>query len=717
MKKGLLSILAGALLVVGCQNYDDQFDSLESQINALAAQVSAITQVQSDLSALASQVSSLAGSQLTAADLASVTTQVDAIKTQIDALGAVGEEVDNLNEEVDEILEALGELLQANAVINQNIKITNTAELDYVESLIGTEEDDPTVIINGTLEVLGADLDSDALAARLNSVVSKIRTVIGTTTITADAATIDASTIGFIDGDANISNKVTISGLATVSGDLDLGHYGDVDLNQLVSVNSLDLTNSVSITTLNIGNLSGTINGFNFPNATTISLGDVAIGVVTVTATKAETFTWGYDSAISSGLLLNTASNTVIFMQSVPSIAAQVTLTNNNDGSQTHLDALTTVTTAGSLVNPAKTIAMGAVTTVSGSLKIDGVTAVDMPVLSRNAGLGAISASAATAFTAPSLTPGASITTKASATISIASLVTSTHFTASPTIQGLVTSKQSTTINLSAFPALKSADITVDGTKSTSISVIVDSGSGELTSLNVAGVVNTLTVAGAPKLTSLATTGEITDFTVMNTSTMTTIDFGHTFISGDTAATVTVSGVTAITSLDMSSLTKVKTVDVYFNTKLASIVAPSSTVLAEPVATISVTLLGNALTGNYDKATAGSETTPYATASIQSDELAGFKTFIEAYAAQADRTSTGTTTFDTSSGIANIKYNMDVDVVTIDGGTTTNTLAAALDADVAAEQGLDAADGTDDDVTDSVNAVSTKNELDIVTTE
>jgi prefoldin subunit 5 len=180
MKKGLLSILAGALVIVGCQNYDDQFDSLEQQINALASQVSAITQVQSDLSALATQVSSLAGSQLTAADLASVTTQVDAIKTQIDALSAVGEEVDNLNEEVDEILEALGELLQANAVIEQDLKISNEAELEYVEGLIGTEEDDPTVIIKGTLEVLGASLDEDALAASLNAVVSKVKTVIGT---------------------------------------------------------------------------------------------------------------------------------------------------------------------------------------------------------------------------------------------------------------------------------------------------------------------------------------------------------------------------------------------------------------------------------------------------------------------------------------------------------------------------------------------------------
>ncbi len=700
---------------MGCQNYDDQFDSLEQQINALAAQASAITQVQSDLSALATQVSGLAG-QLSAADLASVTSQVDAIKTQIDGLASVGEEVDNLNEEVDEILEALGELLQANAVINQNIKISNTAELDYVESLIGTEEDDPTVIINGTLEVLGADLDSDALAARLNAVVAKIRTVIGTTTITADAATIDASTLGFIDGDANISNKVTISGLATVSGDLDLGHFGDLDLNQLVSVKSLDLTNAASITTLNIGNLSGTLNTKEYAIATSISLGDIAISGQ-VTATKAETFTWGYDSAISSDLALTTASNTVVFMQSVPSIAAVVTLTNNHDGSQTHLDALTTITNAGSLVNPAKTIAMGALTTVSGTLTINGVTAVDMPVLTTQGAM--ISASAATAFTAPSLTPGATIATKASATISIASVVNPAHFTASPTIEGLVTSAQSTTLDLGVFPSLKTADITVDGTKSTSIAVSANVSNTALTSLNVAGVVNTLNVVAAPKLTSLSTTGNITDFTVANTSTMTSIDFGHSFISGDTAATVTVSGVTAITALDLSSLTKVKTVNLVNNTKLASVVAPNATTLAEPVAAISVTLNGNALTGNYNKAVAGSETTPYAEASIQSNDLSGFKTYIEAYAAQTDRTSTGsasaTSTYVGASG--SITYNMNIDVVTIDGGTTTNTLSAALDADTAAENGLDASANTADDTTDSVGGVTTKNELDIVTTE
>ena len=49
MKKGLLSILASALLVVGCQNYDDQFSALETQINALASTVAGLSQVQSDL--------------------------------------------------------------------------------------------------------------------------------------------------------------------------------------------------------------------------------------------------------------------------------------------------------------------------------------------------------------------------------------------------------------------------------------------------------------------------------------------------------------------------------------------------------------------------------------------------------------------------------------------------------------------------------------------
>jgi prefoldin subunit 5 len=719
MKKGLLSILAGALLVVGCQNYDDQFDSLEQQINALAAQASAITQVQSDLSALATQVSGLAG-QLSAADLASVTSQVDAIKTQIDGLATVGEEVDNLNEEVDEILEILGELLQANAVINQKLKISNEAELEYVESLIGTEADDPTVIINGGLEVDNSNLSTAALAARVDAVVAKVRTVIGAVTIVA-SATVDASTLGFIDGTATIDNGVDISALATVSGAVSLGHYGDIDLSQLVSVGSLTLSQSVSITSLNIGNMTGTLNTKNYPNALTISLGDIAL-TGQVTATLATSFTWGFNDDQATNLSITVSGVAKVFANSLPSISGVVTLTNSGDGSEGHFGALKTIATGGSLVNPAKTIAMSAITTVSGTLTANGPSSIDFPELATQGG--AISVSNAATFLAPKLIDNASITTSSTAAITLKSVSSTVNLTASPTIEGLTVTAQATSLDLGLLPGLKTAVITGGGSSSSAIAVSVNASSTVLGTLTVDGVLNTLTIDTAPALKTLATAGEITDFTVSNSATMTTIDFGHTFISGDTAATVTVSGVAELKSLDMSSLTKVKTVNVVNNAALASIVAPSSTVLAEPIAAISVTLNGNKLTGGYTQAVEGAETKPYSQAAILSDDLATFKTFIEAYAAQSDRVSS--TSVSATSGVQSITYSMNIDVVTIDAtSTATATLQAALVSNTAAQKGLDKSDNTADDATDAAGAgdaastygVSTKNELDLVTTE
>ena len=277
MKKGLLSILTAAAVLVGCQNYDDQFDALNTQITALQTQVnSSITSAIADLQG---QITSLAASNLTTDDLATalvdITAQIDAINT---AVGDIDGETAELEEEVDEILDALTDLLEANAVINQNLNIRNTAELEYAESLIGTDESDPSVIVNGNVVVEGADLDSDALAARVNAVTNKIRTVIGNVSITTGDADITADTISFIDGDADISNGVSIGALATVSGDVDLGHYGDVSVTTLTSVSSLTFSNSTSITALTIDGLaSGDLGTYNFPLATSIVLGDIAL--------------------------------------------------------------------------------------------------------------------------------------------------------------------------------------------------------------------------------------------------------------------------------------------------------------------------------------------------------------------------------------------------------------------------------------------------------
>ena len=324
MKKGLLSILTAAAVLVGCQNYDDQFDALNTQITALQTQVnSSITSAIADLQG---QITSLAASNLTTDDLATalvdITAQIDAINT---AVGDIDGETAELEEEVDEILDALTDLLEANAVINQNLNIRNTAELEYAESLIGTDEGDPSVIVNGNVLVLGADLDSDALAARVSAVTNKIRTVIGNVTVTTGDADITMDTVSFIDGNAKaLSNGVSLGALATVSGNVALGHYGDVAVTTLTSVATLTFSNAASITTLEVGSLaSGNLGTFDYPLATLIILGDIGLGA-TVTATLATVFTSAFDGTL--GDLTLTTSGVAVVRMSATKLMVQLHL-------------------------------------------------------------------------------------------------------------------------------------------------------------------------------------------------------------------------------------------------------------------------------------------------------------------------------------------------------------------------------------------------------
>ena len=196
MKKGLLGLLVIALTVVGCQNYDDQFDDLNSKISSLATTVDGLLSVQTTVSALSTKLDNLASTALTDSDLAGILTEVAAVKTMVTELettdvSSIETEVADLNAEVDEILEKLTELLTANAVINQNVRITSLAELSLAMDLIGTDADDPNVTINGSL-VVNTSGTSDITAAAdidsLNMVLSKIKVVLKTVTFTTDEA-------------------------------------------------------------------------------------------------------------------------------------------------------------------------------------------------------------------------------------------------------------------------------------------------------------------------------------------------------------------------------------------------------------------------------------------------------------------------------------------------------------------------------------------------
>ncbi|MDC1216924.1 hypothetical protein N8131_02255 [Flavobacteriaceae bacterium] len=190
MKKGLLSILASALLVVGCQNYDDQFSNLESQISALATTVAGLAQVQSDLSSLAGTVASLSstvnglGSTIDTAvanGLADIQADVDAITTAV-ADVASSEEVDALSTAVAAAGADLDELLANSSVFSGNVTINSVATLAAFKAMGST-----LAIINGNVAITAK---TDMNQADIQAVVDEMLTITGDFSYTSQAAEI-----------------------------------------------------------------------------------------------------------------------------------------------------------------------------------------------------------------------------------------------------------------------------------------------------------------------------------------------------------------------------------------------------------------------------------------------------------------------------------------------------------------------------------------------
>ena len=268
MKKGLLGLLVIALTVVGCQNYDDQFDDLNSKISSLATTVDGLLTVQTTVSALSTKLDNLASTALTDSDLQGVLTEVNAVKTMVTELETtditgIEAEVADLDAEVASIIEKLNELLTSNAVINQNIRITSLAELSLAEDLISTGAEDPNVTINGSLVVNttgSSDISAAADVARLNAVMDKIKVVMKTVTVTADEV-ITAAALQYIQGDLDVnaaSGSLSAGALTTVTGAMEINQSGDLLMPTLNSVaGGITIqTTAVTITSVDFSGLT-----------------------------------------------------------------------------------------------------------------------------------------------------------------------------------------------------------------------------------------------------------------------------------------------------------------------------------------------------------------------------------------------------------------------------------------------------------------------------
>jgi hypothetical protein len=697
MKKGLLGLLVIALTIVGCQNYDDQFDDLNSKISSLATTVDGLLAVQTTVANLSTKLDNLASTALTDSDLAGILDEVAAVKQSVadlslaDDLATIEGEVADLDEEVELIIGKLNELLTANAVINQNIRITSLAELSLAEDLISTGADDPNVTINGSFIVNTtgtSDISAAADVARLNAVMDKIKVVMKTVTLTTDEQ-LTAASLQYIQGNLDIAaatGSVAAGALTTVTGAMTINQGGAIAMSTLNSVAG-GITISTAGVTVTSVDLSGLTEGavitaagtIALPNATSVKISSVlpatvnvplattfesssqaAQGSTTITVDGSTSFSLGSSSfsgsvvitakgdvnlaGVTTAKALNITSDGAVNLAGLTKITetAAVSATSVNIGDVTSIEASTVVTSTD--------VTLSALTSVSSpsalvaeTLKLVGPTSVSVPGLTSAAGN--IVAANATTFAAVALsTTTGTIDVKAGATVHLKDLGATNDLPDFATIANLKLVEQNTNIDFSTAAQLVSLDYTgkKDATPNPggqANTLTITSGNASLTSLIIGdGGIGTLTVSGST-LTSLSTAGVIINTVVKGNAALETFAMNHTHLDGDNATTISVTDNTdpLFVALDMSSLRKVKHVNITGNTSLTTITAPGTVPAAEPIAVVTITLDNNLTTGTYTAAVAGAETEQHQMATLTGLSVTGFKTMYDVYKAQANR--------------------------------------------------------------------------------
>ncbi len=210
MKKGLLTVLLASLVLVGCQNYDDQFDDLNAQISALKSQVDGLSSLSGQVSSLGGTISGLqagvaaaqaaataAGTSADAAtaaangiaatdlsgleaSLATLATDVAAVQASL-ATAATAAAVTALQTEIDAIESDLDELLTSSNIYATDVSVTSAATLDSALAL-GNKLN----VLNASLTITGyASMDY----TKVQTLVDRVNTTTGNIVYSAYSAT------------------------------------------------------------------------------------------------------------------------------------------------------------------------------------------------------------------------------------------------------------------------------------------------------------------------------------------------------------------------------------------------------------------------------------------------------------------------------------------------------------------------------------------------
>jgi hypothetical protein len=289
MKKGLLTVLLASLVLVGCQNYDDQFDDLNAQISALKSQVDGLSSLSGQVSSLAGSISGLqsgvaaaqaaataAGASADAAtaavdgiaatdlsgleaSLATLAAEVEEVQASL-ATASTAAAVTALQAEVTAIQTSVQELLDTSNIYSTAVSVTNASTLDAALAL-GNKLN----ILNNSLTIT-ATTSMDM--AKVQTLVDRVFTMTGTLSYTGASST---------------STEITFDKL-TSAADIDVDQAFGYSFKALASAQTVNLrtTYTTTITNVDLGALTsattvnnGTANTISFPSATNIDLGSL----------------------------------------------------------------------------------------------------------------------------------------------------------------------------------------------------------------------------------------------------------------------------------------------------------------------------------------------------------------------------------------------------------------------------------------------------------
>ena len=289
MKKGLLTVLLASLVLVGCQNYDDQFDDLNAQISALKSQVDGLSSLSGQVSSLAGSIAGLqsgvaaaqaaataAGASADAAtaavdgiaatdlsgleaSLATLAAEVEEVQASL-ATASTAAAVTALQAEVTAIQTSVQELLDTSNIYSTAVSVTNASTLDAALAL-GNKLN----ILNNSLTIT-ATTSMDM--AKVQTLVDRVFTMTGTLSYTGASST---------------GTQVTFDKL-TSAADIDVDQAFGYSFKALASAQTVNLrtTYTTTITNVDLGALTsattvnnGTANTISFPSATNIDLGSL----------------------------------------------------------------------------------------------------------------------------------------------------------------------------------------------------------------------------------------------------------------------------------------------------------------------------------------------------------------------------------------------------------------------------------------------------------